>query len=171
MKIKYIAAASLLVLVGACSTGSSDYRAASRQGSEGYFVQGLETDRYRVEYRLNDDNVGRAQDLALLRAAELTMERGYKTFEVVSRSSDVVEDRRPDTQVEVRRDYVVTRNCGLLGCSTSTSPSYTTSTFGTYRSNDETIVAIEIKMSNGSTGGNAQAYDASEIAANIRSRL
>ncbi len=171
MRIKYMATASLLVLVGACSTGPSDYRAAARQGPEGYFVQGLESDRYRVEYRLNDDNVGRAQDLALLRAAELTMEPGYKTFEVVSCSSDVVEDRRPDAQVEVRRDYVVTRNCGLLGCSTSTSPAYTTRTFGTYRSSDQTIVAIEIKMSNRPAGRNAHAYDASEIAANIRSRL
>jgi len=121
--------------------------------------------------RLDEENVGCAQDLALLRAAELTMERGYESFEVVSRSSDVVEDRRPDTRVEFRRDYVVTRDCGLLGCTTSTTPVYTSGGFGTYTSRDETIVAIEVKMSDRHAGENAQVYDASELAANIRARL
>ncbi len=170
MNIKHFAAVSALLVTAGCASGP-DYHAASRQGDEGYFVQPLESDRYRVEYRLDEENVGCAQDLALLRAAELTMERGYESFEVVSRSSDVVEDRRPDTRVEFRRDYVVTRDCGLLGCTTSTTPVYTSGGFGTYTSRDETIVAIEVKMSDRHAGENAQVYDASELAANIRARL
>ena len=64
---------------------------------QGYAEQRIERDRYRVTY----NGVGAPEpvaDLALLRAADLTMEQGYDWFEVTQRYID----GRPDSAGGVR---------------------------------------------------------------------
>ena len=170
MKLQTTLTAAALLLA-ACASGP-DYRQASHDRSEGYSEQVIEKDRYRIQYRLDEDHVGKAQDYALLRAAELTMQQGYDTFEVVGESSEVTSDTRPTTEFGVERTTLVTRECGLLGCTTNARPVYGTSaSLGTARTDDETIVTIEIIMSNLDASTSARHYDASQVAANIRSRL
>ena len=74
MKQQALILASALAIT-ACAT-SPDYREARNDRAEGFSEQVIETNRYRIQYRMDDDHVGRAQDYALLRAAELTMEKG-----------------------------------------------------------------------------------------------
>ena len=169
---KYIAIASVMLFVGACASSPS-YREAASERSFGYSEQVLESDRYRIQYRLNDDHVGRAQDYALLRAAELTMEKGYSTFQVVSQTADVNADERPSSRIGFERDYAISRSCGLLGCASRATPVTTVGAgFGsTTLRDDETVVTIEILMSNRNAALDGSYYDASEVAANIRSRM
>lgn len=83
---KLIAALLLAGTLGACATGPTPYRAADRDGAEGYSSLAIESDRFRVSYRADDPLI--ARDYALLRAAELTREQGADWFRVVSAYTD-----------------------------------------------------------------------------------
>ncbi len=166
-----ISLTAFALVITACASGP-DYRAAKSDRSEGFTEQVIEKDRYRIQYRLDEDHVGKAQDYALLRAAELTMEKGYETFQVVDESADVTSDSRASTEFGVEQRTLITRDCGLLGCTTRARPIYGTRTsLGTTRTSDETIVTVEIIMSNLDSSVSPRHYDASQVAANIRSRL
>lgn len=154
-------------LLAACATGP-DYKEARNKSSSGYSEQVLDTDRYRVTYKLKDDNIGLAQDLVLLRASELTLEKGYKYFKTISRDTETSKERTRDSWHRTGPDYVVTRDCGLIGCRDTAYPVYRRDGLGTYTTREETIVAIEILMSD---TRKAESYDAANLAANIRSRL
>ena len=164
---------SALVIFGACAATGPEYREARSDSAPGFSEQVIEADRYRIQYRLDEDHVGKAQDFALLRAAELTMEKGFSTFEVVSEVADVTSETEQVSQVGLERDYVVTRECGLLGCSSRVDPTYTRGSIstGTVRTDEETIVTLEILLSNFDASKSARHYDASDVAANIRERL
>lgn len=170
MKLPITLTAVALVIT-ACASGP-DYRAANSDRSEGFTEQVIEKDRYRIQYRLDDDHVGKAQDYALLRAAELTMEKGYETFQVVDESADVTSDNRVSSEFGIEQRTLITRDCGLLGCTTRARPIYGASaSLGTTRASDETIVTVEIIMSNLDSSASARHYDASQVAANIRDRM
>ena len=167
MKFVYAVFMSV-VLIGCASTNG--YERASGAGDYGYTDTKLEDDRYRIEYRLRGKNIGKAQDYALLRAAELTMAAGKDWFNVVDRDSDVDEgDGRRMT--EIRTERRITRDCGLLGCRTTSSPTYgVDSTIGRI-DRDATVVVVEIVLGDGEKSDNANAYDAAQLADNIRSRM
>lgn len=170
MKQQALILASALAIT-ACAT-SPDYREARNDRAEGFSEQVIETNRYRIQYRMDDDHVGRAQDYALLRAAELTMEKGYETFEVVGETTDVGSRRSSGSSVGIERTTLVTRDCGLLGCTTTAQPVYgTNASFGTDYDAEETVVTVEIIMSNLDPSASVRHYDASQVAANIRARL
>ena len=115
--------------------------------------------------------MGKAQDYAMLRAAELTMEKGFETFEVVGRSSDVSSETENSLGIETTYNRTITRDCGLLGCSTSTSPAIGAEIrSGTTRTDQETVVTLEVVLSDDDASMSSSHYDASEVAANVRSR-
>lgn len=93
-KLRLWAAASLAaVSAAACSTYEAEdrYRRADRLGGVGYSEQRYEENRYRVYYRTEYDRY-RAEDFAMRRAAELTIERRYDWFQVLNRSRAVGDD-------------------------------------------------------------------------------
>lgn len=167
---------SLLVTSAALSTltacaSSSNYQEARSVQSDGYSEQVIEANRYRIQYRLDEDHVGKAQDYAMLRAAELTMEKGFETFEVVGRSSDVSSETETSPGIETTYSRTITRDCGLLDCSTSSSPAFGTEfRSGTTRTDQETVVTLEIILSDDDASMSSSHYDASEVAANVRNR-
>lgn len=163
-----VAILMVVVVAGCASTGG--YERASGSADYGYTDTKLEDDRYRVEYRLRGKNIGTAQDYALLRAAELTMAAGKTWFSVVDRDSDVDEgnDRRLS---EIRTERRITTDCGLLGCRTTSTPTYGVETTVGRIERDSTLVVVEILLGEGEKPGNTSAYDAAELAANIRSRM
>lgn len=170
MKKSMIAASLAAVMIAACSSTPA-YHEARYAGSEGYSEAQLDANSYRVEYRLKDDDIGRTQDLALLRAAELTLYEGYDGFEVVSRSSDVTSEEKPTARFYSRGDYRVTRDCGLLTCRTSVRDTYTPGSVGTFRTEEETVVAIEIVMHEEVPANSVAVYDARSVKENIEARL
>jgi hypothetical protein len=60
----------------------------------GWRATRIETDRYRVSFRANPDLKGpQVEDLALRRAAEITLQDGYEWFRVVTRNTELVGGR------------------------------------------------------------------------------
>ncbi|HZD54158.1 MAG TPA: hypothetical protein VE175_13995 [Woeseiaceae bacterium] len=109
--------------LAACASQSA-YRAADDPDDHGYYSRTLGNDRYIVGYNGSSTmSENLVKDYALFRAAELTMQEGKDWFRVVERESRSVET--PTAGVSVTRhdsDYVVQRNCGLLGCSSRVRP-------------------------------------------------
>lgn len=86
MTLKYpILAASVLAL-SACASSTPYYGPATSANSYGYAETPIEQGRYRVTYTADDPQ--EARDLALLRAAELTLSKGGDWFQVVHSSTD-----------------------------------------------------------------------------------
>ena len=89
-----IAAAALSL--GACAS-LQPYGPAQSQSGQGYAEQRIEANRYRITYR-GVGAPGPVADLALRRAAELTLANGDEWFEVTQRWID----GRPDSAGGVR---------------------------------------------------------------------
>ena len=164
---------AFLILLAVCLTATAcatapNYREATTEKSTGYSDQAIEKDRYRVQYRLARDDSGKARDYALLRAAELTLEKGYSTFEVISQSSELRTQEFADPDFEFERDVVVTRDCGLLTCRTTTVPVYTRGELGSAAERADTIVTLEIYLSNKEASISPSLYDASQVVSNLR---
>lgn len=80
--------------LAACASAPTTYSPAASADEMGYREQRLETERYRVSFRGNSDLKGpQVEDMALRRAAELTVQNGYQWFHVVSRNTDLADGR------------------------------------------------------------------------------
>lgn len=166
MKTTLIAITALL-FAGACAS-SPAYREASSASATGYSEQVLEKDRYRVQYRASGGDAGKAHDYALLRAAELTLEQGYSTFEVVSRGAESSREERVIADAALGPDYVVTRNCGLLSCTSAVRPLPAAFDTETVVEKKEILVSLEILMSNKDAASSPSLYSASQVVANLQ---
>lgn len=167
MNMRY--ALLLAVLLAGCAS-TTGYQRASGANGYGYSDTKLEENRYRIEYRLRGKNIGQAQDYALLRAAELTMAADKDWFSVVDRDSalDEGDNRR---LAEIKTERRITQDCGLLGCRTTSTPTYGAGSSIGRIDRDSTVVVVEILLGEGEKPGNANAYDAAELAGNVRSRM
>jgi len=88
--MKRLIATLALLSLTACMSGPTSYGPAASADEMGYREQRLEQERYRVSFRANPDLKGpQVEDLALRRAAELTIQNGYQWFSVVSRYTDL----------------------------------------------------------------------------------
>lgn len=77
-----------LAFLSACATPTL-YQPAAAPGAQGYSEMALEDRRYRVSFRSGGDTTLEAsRDLALRRAADLTLEHGYEWFAVTGRISE-----------------------------------------------------------------------------------
>ncbi len=168
------AAAFALVFVAACAS-APDYREARRDGAEGYASRQAEANRHLVTYTGGEGDSARSvRDKALLRAAELTLEQGGDWFEVAN--SETSEDTSTDVRFEsggLEPSPVVTRQCGLLGCTSRVEPA---TRFGTAQRIEETATvyahSIDIIIHSGLKPlDNPRAYDAAQTAANLRASL
>lgn len=162
-----------LVLATACAAGP-EYRPALTDDDQGYSSSMIDTGRYRVSYTGDSgQSASEVQNLALLRAAEVTLDNGGDWFEIITdnTSGDVrtrkrLADQGVNTMPELRRD------CGVLGCTTRGFPV-------SVRDSDiesETRVVydhtMEILIHQGTKPPNTPtAYDARETAANLRTTI
>lgn len=82
------AAAASGLLLAACATAPTVYRAQAAPDAVGYSEYRLETGRYRVTFQ-GGPGAPEAQiaDYALLRAAELALRDGYDWFRIADRST------------------------------------------------------------------------------------
>lgn len=165
-RFKFAVMATGLLVMGACAS-APEYRPASSSRAAGYSETQVETNRYMVSYRLNRDDVAEAQSLALRRAAELTLENGFDTFELVSKSTDSERERETSPR-SLGGDTVVQRDCGLLGCSTSVARVPSDPFYSDIDREQNTVtVTLEIIMSDKDASVSPSLYDASEVFANL----
>lgn len=83
-----IGAAAAALTLSACATPAV-YGPARSESGTGFLEQRIESDRWRVSFRGSGaDPQARVADLALLRAAELTLQSGYDWFRVENRYTE-----------------------------------------------------------------------------------
>lgn len=80
--------------LAACATAPTVYQPAATAQDMGWRATRIEADRYRVSFRANPDlKRDQVEDMALRRAAEITLADGYEWFRVVSRNTEQVGGR------------------------------------------------------------------------------
>jgi hypothetical protein len=144
-----------VVLLAACET-TGGYRPPPVGASE----QEVEPGRLRVTYR-GPSRMSEAEvrDRALLRAAELTLARGYDWFTVTDRFGEIAPPTRPRFTIGIGSSSFGRRSAVGLGGSTS---------FG----GEGTFVAtLEVVAGRGARPPGPDAYDARSVANTLGPRL
>lgn len=105
----------------------------------------------------------RAYGLALWRAAQIALEKGYSTFEVVNRNTTTDAGARASTTFTTERSVAPPR-CGLLGCSRPAVPMEWTSLEMSHDGRRASrVVSLEILLTPERPNGSANLYDAAEV--------
>lgn len=155
--------AGLLVGLAACSTPL--YKQASGPYGLGYSEAALEEGRYRITFRARD--LATAYDFALLRAAELTLAKGYTWFRVTNTIGDEHSDDYPRSRVSVGTGYGGHGHYGSrwgfgLG-------------FPLGSSRRDAVTSIDIQMGKGDkpedSSEHGKVYDAASVKATIGPRV
>lgn len=173
-KTLLLVAAATLTL-GACAT-ATPYAPVGFNGQRGgYAEQRLETDRYRVSFSGNSVTSREQVEMSLLlRAAELTTENGFDWFSTTNRATD--RDTRYRTVGDPFFDRYrywgpSWRYYGRLGWSPWGDPFWGRADFDA-RQIDRYEATAEIVMGRGTKpAGDANAFDAREVIANIGDRV
>lgn len=151
---KLVLAAFCAALVSACATGyGPTYQRASGPYDAGYFDQRLDDNHYRVQYRSDRADPRLAQDFALRRAAELTLQQDYDWFQILSRNSAFADGAfdRYDSMQYYHDEY-------------PRPPRYDS------RYDDDAVAVIEILMGYDPPPRSANIYDARRVLAYARDR-
>jgi hypothetical protein len=167
-----IALLMIAALLSACA-GQSPYKAAD--GSRyGYSDTQIAGDRYRVSFNAPASREGEIRDYALLRAAELTLLEGYDWFVVLDRETEVERTRnQPAMSVGASRSTAVTRNCGLVACTTYYHPArdYGADFDTGAISRGSASSVLEIRLGKGVRPEGIDSFDAVEVRKNLRESL
>ncbi len=158
----FIAALAVLALAG-CATPSA-YAPAERPGAAGFTETRIESDRYRVSFRGSSaDSPERVADLALLRAAELTIGAGYNWFVVDHRYQEAAPGRGgPRVSVGV--------GGGSYGGSSGVGVGVGVGLPLGGREGPSAAV-LEIRLGRGEKPADVNAYDAREVQSAVRARM
>lgn len=151
--------ASALAL-GACAS-LAPYGPKAGPGGQGFSEQRIESDRWRVTY----DGVGApgpVADMALMRAADLTLQNGYDWFEITQRWTD----GRPDGAGGLRPRVSIGAGSGRYG-------GWSTSGVGVGLGLDlsgpqPTSTTLEIILGRGARPDRPNAYDARGVQDSLR---
>jgi len=159
MKRLLIAAAT--AFLAACAT-AAPYGPAGGPADQGWTVQPIQSNRFRVTYR-GHGSPTRVRDYALLRAAELSLEHGAPWFRV---ENEWIDAGYP------------------AGAQPSLGVSAGSGRFGGYRSSgvgvgvganlsggEATVTVIEITLGSGPRPDERDTFDAADVQRTIRARL
>jgi hypothetical protein len=166
MKYRIIFAAALGAALAACASTPA-YTPAAAQGAAGYSERQIEDNRFFVTYRApSATNAEQLNDFALLRAADLTLERGHEWFWVDRRSLEGQNERRSGFS------FGVGVGAGSYGRNGGASVGVGTSVplGGTVRGTAN-AATLEIRLGSGPKPDDPNAYDARAVSSNVRSRL
>jgi hypothetical protein len=163
---------SAVIGLGACAS-SPGYRAAPNTTAAGYSEQMIDSNHWRVRYtgttRMTSADV---QDYALMRAAQLTLEKGGQWFQVVSSDTDADLRTRSSIETDFGPDYAVRRSCGLLGCTTEAVPVISRTQVERVETRKVYEHVLEIMIGHGGKiAGAPRVYDASQTFQNLNARL
>ena len=154
-------AASALAL-SACAS-LAPYGPQQGPNGQGYAEQRIESNRFRVTYR-GVGAPGPVADMALLRAADLTVQNGFDWFEVTQRWTD----GRRDSAGGIRPSV-------SIGAGSSRYGRYSSSGVGVGVGLDlsgpqPTSTVLEVVMGNGPRPDRPEAYDARDVQRTLRGR-
>jgi hypothetical protein len=162
--LRSLAIAALLAL-SACATAPT-YTPAATQGGVGYSERQIESNRYFVTYRAPgpaDESL--VHDFALLRAADITLERGGEWFWVDRRSFDGQSRGRSGPSIGVGLGGGRWSGGGGTFGSVGVSVPIGSGGGPTVRS-----ATLEIRLGEGAKPDDPNAYDARAIATNLSAR-
>jgi hypothetical protein len=151
-------AASALSLAACASL--APYGPQPGPGGQGYAEQRIESDRYRVTYN-GVGAPGPVADLALLRAADLTLEQGYDWFEVTQRYID----GRPDSAGGFRPSLSVGygSSSGRYGGYRYSGSSTGIGVGLNFSGPSPTSTVLEVRLGRGVVPDRGETYDAREV--------
>lgn len=151
------------LLLAACATAPTAY-APSDRGEPGYHDRRIEDDRFQISFTGGPDiGPARTEDLALRRAAEVTLDSGYDWFEVVGRERFGRGDR--DSPVSVGGSVGQSFGSrGYRGSSVGLGVS-----FNSGRVRRDTVT-LDILTGHGPRPEGPAFYDARDVVANIPTR-
>ncbi len=155
------------LLLAACASTGPDYQPADSERDTGYRTTRLADDRYRVAFTADPEASTTARDYALLRAAELTLQKGYDWFEVANRDTAVSGDD-DDGGATLSATRQTTTDCGLLGCSSTTRTMPSAGVHTELDSRGRSVSTVEFVMGEGRVPEGASYYEAREVAVRIR---
>lgn len=167
-----VCAVIALGLLAGCAAPNA-YRPMSEGQSYGYREEQISGNRYRVTFKGNSaTKTETVKDFALLRAAEITLEKGYRFFNVVDRTLETEGGTRPLSHLPTAHPPHLARDCGLLGCRTSLAPL-------AHRHLDPAPLppaprvtsSLEILLLNENTANSQTTYNAGDTAKTLRARL
>lgn len=176
--LKILQAVTILTVLAACaSSGMKPYAPAGEPDAGGYYDQDLGENRFRIVYKAprGRENTAEdtAKDYALLRAAELTFEKGYVWFELVDLTSEDTFPRSEEKSVNgILVQASAYRECGILVCREIVRPSYfkTPKNTQTQGAGETIITILEIITGDGEKPRGGNFYDAQMLAQTIRAR-
>lgn len=147
-----------LSILTACETTPNPY-----PNGPGFYETQIERDRVRITYVVpNGMPRPRAEDFLMLRAADDTLNQGFTWFRIVGRS-DAIEPRGNQPRLSIgtgTTSFGGNTAIGLgLGTSVPIGPG------------PHPLLNMEIIMGSGDPPDDPGAYDASDVAQTIRSRL
>lgn len=158
----------------ACSSTQTPYTPAESETGFGYRESALTENRYRVAFAGNSlTSSDKVQDYTLLRAAELTVQKGYDWFTVSNRDTAEEHDTfGPGATVSYGTVPMMETRCGLLTCTSRYSEfGVGTSVHMPARDRKRYTSRIEILMGSGAPDKPEEAYDAHQLIATLRNRL
>lgn len=168
--ILFLLTVILLSMSGCASqspTNNSAYKPAKNSGF-GYKETLLGPNHYRVQFK-SSGSTKRAQDYALLRAAELTTEQGYDWFVVTKRDLDT-NDERKSIGPDINSRQVIERNCGLLGCNSRVQSVPELDMGIDENPFPDVKVILEINFGKGIRPSTKNTYDAIETSEKLRAK-
>lgn len=155
--MKNLLGAIALLALAACATEPTVYGPLGGAGGAGYREQRIENERYRVTFRANADlKPPQVEDLALRRAAEITLQDGGQWFTVVTRSTDLVGGQNTPTGPSVG----IGGSTGSYGSAMGVGVGFT---FGSDTRRYETT--LEILIGRGEKPAGPTTYDARQVLA------
>lgn len=162
--------AAVAILLSACSS-SPAYRPAESEGDYGYQETKLEDNRYRISFHGGSITArNKVQEYALLRAAELTLLKGYDWFKTVDNDTSKRRQRPIGAQVNAFPEMAY-RVCDRQGCYYTRRTYAGSLSYNGYRDlpNDEFTTTLEIlmgKTADREPGDNV--YSAAQIVENLK---
>ncbi|KQW84093.1 CC0125/CC1285 family lipoprotein [Brevundimonas sp. Root1279] len=162
--VPVLLAASLTV--SACAS-LAPYGPQTSAGGQGFTEQQIESNRFRVTY-YGVGSPGPVADLALLRAAELTLQQGYDWFEVTQRWIDGRADSAGGVSPNVGVGFGSSSGSGRYG-------GWSTSGVGVgvglnFSGPSATSTTLEVVMGRGDRPDRGDAYDARSVQDSLRGR-
>jgi len=169
--MKNLINATLSALVLAACASDPAPRPAANAYTDGYDERALSANRYIIDYRMEGADYQRAFDLALWRAAEITLQRGYTSFEIVHRDSATDPGARSTTSFTTQHGVAYHRQCGMLSCTTTARPvAWHDVQLNADGRRPSRVVSLEIVLSHGSVANSPNGYLAAEVIRNLERR-
>lgn len=158
-------AVAATALVAACAATPPPYEPAATASDVGYTDTRIEDNRFRVTYTARStDPASTAQDLALYRAADLTIQNGFDWFQIVTETVDAA----PQASNRPRLSVGIGGSSGSYGSSTGVGLGLG---FGGGGSAAPTTARLEVVMGLGADARPDGAYDAQAVLDNLAPQL